>query len=70
MELRDILALNVRKRRRALGLSQEELAHRAEIDRTYVSAIERSVHAVTIDALGRIAAALETDPGDLLRKPR
>jgi transcriptional regulator with XRE-family HTH domain len=67
MELREILARNVRRRRRALGLSQEELAHRAGIDRTYVSHIERSIHAVTIDVLDQLGLALDVAPGDLLR---
>jgi len=67
MELRDVLALNVRKRRRALGLSQEELAARADIDRTTVSNIERSIYAVTIDVLARLGDALSVEAADLLR---
>ena len=39
MDIREVLALNLRKGRRAKGFSQEELAHRAEIDRTYISAL-------------------------------
>ena len=67
MGLRQILAGNLRRRRRALGMSQEELAHRAEIDRTYVSAIERSVHAASVDVIEKIAEALAVDAPDLLR---
>ena len=66
MELREILARNVRKRRRAMGFNQEELAHRAGIDRTHVSNIERCKHAVTIDLLGQLAVALDVEPTDLL----
>ena len=51
MEIREVLALNLRKHRRAHGLSQEELAHRADIDRTYISALERSVYAAGIDVV-------------------
>lgn len=69
MNLRDVLALNIKKMRRARGWSQEELAHRAEIDRTYISAIERRVYASSIDVLARLAAALELDPAELLRLP-
>jgi transcriptional regulator with XRE-family HTH domain len=43
------MPLNLRRLRQAQGLSQEELADRAEIDRTYVSALERSVYAAGID---------------------
>jgi hypothetical protein len=49
MDIREVFARNLRKRRHAAKLSQEELAHRAEIDRTYISALERSVYAASID---------------------
>jgi transcriptional regulator with XRE-family HTH domain len=66
MELRKILARNVRRLRKSKKLSQEELAHRAHIDRTYVSHLERSVHAATVDVLEELASALEVEPGELL----
>ena len=69
MEIREVLALNLRKLRQAQGLSQEELAHRAEIDRTYVSALERSVYAAGIDVVDRLARVLGVDASDLLRRP-
>ena len=69
MKIREVLALNVRKSRRAKGLSQEELAHRAKIDRTYISAIERSVHAASIDVVDRLARELGVEAADLLRRP-
>lgn len=69
MQIRDILAHNLKELRRAQGLSQEELAHRAEIDRTYVSALERSVYGVGIDVLARLAAVLGVEPADLLKPP-
>jgi len=68
MEIREILAANLRKRRRAAGLSQEELAHRAEIDRTYISALERSVYAASIDVVDRLAKELGVEASDLLRR--
>jgi transcriptional regulator with XRE-family HTH domain len=66
MEIREIFAANLRKRRQAAGLSQEELAHRAEIDRTYISALERSVYAASIDVVGRLAKELGVEASDLL----
>lgn len=69
MEIRDILARNIKRIRLERGLSQEELAHRAEIDRTYISALERRVYAASIDVVGRIAKALNVDPAALLAKP-
>ena len=64
-----MLALNLRKHRRAQGLSQEELAHRADIDRTYISALERSVYAAGIDVVDRLARVLGLEAADLLQRP-
>jgi transcriptional regulator with XRE-family HTH domain len=69
MEIREVLALNLRKYRRAKGLSQEELAHRADVDRTYVSALERSVYAATIEVVDSLARGLGVEAADLLKRP-
>jgi len=69
MEIREVLAHNLRACRQARGLSQEELAHRADIDRTYVSALERSVYAASIDVVDRLARVLDVEVSDLLRRP-
>ncbi len=69
MDIREILARNLKSQRQILGLSQEELAHRAEIDRTYVSALERCVYGASIDVLARLAGALGVEAADLLRRP-
>ena len=53
-------------RREHLGLSQEEFAHRADLDRTYVSGIERGVRNPTLKIIGRLARALATKPSKLL----
>jgi len=68
MGIRDILAANLRQHRQRQNVSQEELAHRAKVDRTYVSAIERSVYGVTIDVLDRLAQALGVQASDLLKR--
>lgn len=67
MGIREILAVNLRTYRKAAGLSQEELAHRADIDRTYISALERCVYAAGIDVVDRLAVALGVTAVDLLR---
>jgi transcriptional regulator with XRE-family HTH domain len=69
MDIREILALNLRKLRRMRGISQEELAHRAKIDRTYISSLERNLYAASIDVLDRIARALGVEASDLLKRP-
>jgi transcriptional regulator with XRE-family HTH domain len=69
MEIREALASNLRRYRREMGLSQEELAHRAGVDRTYVSALERCVYAASIDVLDRLARELGIEAADLLKRP-
>jgi len=67
MASREILAVNVRALRQAQSLSQEELAHRADIDRTYISSIERSVYAASLDVLDRLAEALGVPSFELIQ---
>jgi transcriptional regulator with XRE-family HTH domain len=64
-----LVAGNVRLRRKAFGLSQEELADEAEVDRTYISQVERGQRNLTISVLNRIAKALKTTPDALLISP-
>lgn len=61
-----VFAVNVRRQRLALGLSQEELAERAGVHRTYVGMLERSEKNVTIYNIERIAMALNVEPASLL----
>ena len=61
-----VFAENVRRRRLALGLSQEELAERAGVHRTYVGMLERSEKNVTIYNIERLAVALNVTPASLL----
>lgn len=61
-----ILAENVRAARKAAGMSQEELALEAGLDRTYVSQVERKLRNTTIVVLSRLARALKTTPDKLL----
>ncbi|NEI73973.1 helix-turn-helix domain-containing protein [Rhizobium lusitanum] len=67
MNIREIFALNLRRSRHAKGLSQEKLAHLANIDRTYVSSLERCVYSPTIDMLATLAEILEVEPSDLIK---
>lgn len=68
MKKRSLLSafgLNVRRRREARGLSQEALAEVADIDRTYVSGIERGVRNPTLITVGKLARALGCAVHDL-----
>lgn len=62
----DVVAEAVRKARKGLGLSQEDLALEAGLDRTYVSQVERGTRNCTIIVLARLAKALKTTPDRLL----
>ncbi len=67
MRSREILAQNLRRLRKLRGLSQEELAYTAGIDRTYASALEREVYAASVDVLDQLANALDVKPAELLK---
>jgi transcriptional regulator with XRE-family HTH domain len=62
---RRLLARNMRERRLALGLSQEELAELADLHRTYVSSVERCQRNIGVDGVERIAHALKVSVADL-----
>lgn len=66
MTSRETFARNLRTLRNARGYSQEELAHRAGLDRTYISSLERQRYAPTLDVLDKLASALSIDPALLI----
>ena len=66
MEIREVFARNLKALRLAKGLSQEELAHLADIDRTYISSLERCVYNASIDVVQRLASVLGVEASDLL----
>lgn len=66
MDVRDRLAVNMKRLRKERGWSQEALADEAGLDRTYISGIERVVRNPTATVLERIASALNCTMGELL----
>ena len=62
------LAINVRQLRISAGITQEELAFKAGIDRTYASQIERAVANPSLGIICQIADALDCKPEELLLK--
>jgi len=49
-----------------LGISQEELAHRAGLHRTYVGSVERGQRNVAVVNIAKLARALGCRPSELL----
>lgn len=70
MDVRRRVGLNVQRLRRLRGLSQEELAHRAEIHQTYLSGVENGRRNPSILVLDRIAQALDSDIEQLVSKDK
>ena len=68
MRLRDRVALNIQELRRARGLSQEALAHQANVSRGHMGRLENSKFAASLDLLERIAKALNVDPEELFAR--
>jgi transcriptional regulator with XRE-family HTH domain len=65
MKLRQVVARNLRVLRKQKGLSQEELAFRAGINRNYVGQIEREEKSPTVDMIEKLAGALQIAALDL-----
>lgn len=53
--------------RKKLGISQEELAFRAEVHRTYISQIERGLKSPTLAVILKVSRALRTSASKLVR---
>ncbi|HTI86088.1 MAG TPA: helix-turn-helix transcriptional regulator [Alphaproteobacteria bacterium] len=66
MDIRKKLAENLRRIRLERGLSQEALALEADIDRAYMSGLERGVRNPTVMLLAKLANALKVPLGDLI----
>ncbi len=62
------LGIVISRRRQEINLSQEELADRANIHRTYVSQIERGLKSPTLIILINVAKALNTKASVILRE--
>jgi transcriptional regulator with XRE-family HTH domain len=57
----------VREKRKERGLSQEDLAHKADLHRTYIGMIERAEKNITLENINKIAKALEIPISELFK---
>lgn len=68
MDLKEVMAKNLRRARHDRQLTQEELAERAGVSSRYIGAIERADVSASVTVLGQIADALGIEPGTLLER--
>lgn len=61
MDIIAVFSSNVRIYRKKIGISQEELAFRSNLHRTYISAVERGKRSISLENIQKIADALEID---------
>lgn len=64
-----VFGARVRELRERLGFSQEELAGRAGLDRTYISSCERGRRNVSLSTISKLAVALSVSLDELLKPP-
>jgi transcriptional regulator with XRE-family HTH domain len=69
MQLKDAFAANLRHYRHARGISQEELAYAADINRTYISKLEKGISQPGLEIIGKIAEVLGIEATALLKIP-
>lgn len=69
MDLRQVFAANLRRLRHSRGLSQEDVAHDAGVNRSYMSKIEKGATYVGLETIGKLARVLKVEPSELLRLP-
>lgn len=64
--VRQIFGQNLRRKRETLGISQEDLAEKAGLHRTYIGSVERGERNVSIDNMERLAVAVGSTIEELL----
>lgn len=67
MDWNRIVGANVRRLRGERGLTQEQLAHDAEIDVTYLRGIEAGRRNPSVAVIGRLASSLDVHPAEFFQ---
>lgn len=68
MDLKEVMAINLRRIRHVKKLTQEELAHRTGLSVRHIGAIERAEMSATVTVLGQIAQGLSVEPAELVTR--
>lgn len=69
MDVRQIVAWNLRRLRVAKGISQDELALQADVERAYVGHLERATKNPTVLTLEKLAKALGCEMQEIFKRP-
>lgn len=67
-KLRSVFTRNMKQRRKKINLSQEALAEKCDLHRTYISSVELGKRNISIDNIEKIATALEIEAYLLLKE--
>ena len=70
MDLKEVMAINLRRLRHASGMTQEELAERAGLSARHLGDIERAEVSASVTLLGQLADALKVEAAELVRGVR
>ena len=70
MDLKEVMAINMRRLRHDKDMTQEDVAERAGLSPRYIGSIERGKVSASVSILGKVADALDVDPCELIRVSR
>lgn len=70
MDLKEVMAINMRRLRHDQNLTQEELAARAGLSMRYLGSIERARVSASVTVLGQLAKALSVEPCELIKQSK
>ncbi|WP_138433968.1 helix-turn-helix domain-containing protein [Winogradskyella algicola] len=68
MKIEEKLGLKIKQLRNEIGISQEELAYRCDLHRTYISSVELGKRNISIRNIEKIALALNVEIIELFKK--
>lgn len=68
MDLKEVVAVNLRRLRHAKNMTQEELADRVGLSARYVGKVEQGVASPTVTVLGKLATALHVEAAVLVTR--
>ena len=69
MDYRHVFATNLRRLRTERGYSQEALAYEADVNRTYMSKLEKGDSFVGLELMVKLAKVLQVEPAEFLKVP-